>query len=175
MLLLLLLLVVCIETRPLMAQKLPENPNSGTTFELVGDEVGESFAVFVSHHPKAQCVNSTTKTKICYQWEEVSILGLTARPDAGCSPEKHSLAGCAQGLTAFFQGQRLTNLTYAVSGNDKTESVAKLKEKYAHPAIDTPEATIWLSGNSVLSVVVGKATEVTNGPTLITFMIGASS
>jgi hypothetical protein len=60
-------------------------------------------------------------------------------------------------------------------GKDKTEFVAKLKEKYEHPAIDTPEASIWLSGNSILSVVVGKATEAADGPTLITFMIGASS
>jgi len=74
-------------------------------------------------------VNSSAKTKNCYQWEEVSIFGLTARPDAGCSAEKHSLVGCAQGLTAFFQDQRLANLIYACVVRTKTEFVAKLKER----------------------------------------------
>jgi hypothetical protein len=100
---LLIFLLVCIETQPLMAQKLPETPSSGSTFDLGGDQVGESFAIFVSHHPKAQCVNSTAKTRNCYQWEGVSIFGLTARPDAECFPERHSLAGCAQGLNASFR------------------------------------------------------------------------
>ncbi len=96
---------------------------------------------------------------------------MTAHPEAGCSAGKHALTGCAQGITAIFKEQRLTTLTYAVEGSDKSGAVRKLKEKYGQPAIDTPDGTIWMSRTTTLGVVVGKATEGSEGPVLVTFMI----
>jgi hypothetical protein len=144
---------------------------NSTPFELQGEKLGESLATFMSQHPKAQCEDSTKTRKNCYQWADVSIFDLSAHPDPGCSPSKHSSPGCAQGLTAQFTEGRLIMLTYAVAGKDKQPAVASLKKKYHAPVIDTPEGTVWTSGSSTLSVVVGKAAEQADAETLITFMM----
>ncbi len=141
-------------------------------FELQGDKLGESVATFISQHPKAQCEDSTKTRKNCYQWDDISIFGFAAHPEAGCTPSKHSSQGCAQGLSAQFAEGRLIMLSYAVAGKDKQLAVASLKKTYNAPVIDTPEGTIWCGGRgSTLSVVVGKATEREDGETLITFMM----
>jgi hypothetical protein len=116
-------------------------------------------------------VDSSTKTKNCYQWENVSIFDLKAHADAKCSPEKHSADGCVQGLAAMFQDQKLVQLSYAVAGSDKSVVVTRLKEKYGAPAIDTREGTIWMRRSGALSITVGKASENPNSPILIIFMI----
>lgn len=134
-------------------------------------ERGENFSSFVANHPNAKCVDSSTKTKNCYQWENVSIFDLKARADEGCSPEKHSADGCVQGLAARLQEQKLVLLSYAVAGSDKSAVVVKLKQKYGPPAIDTREGTIWMRGNGVFSITLSKASENPSSPTLITFMI----
>lgn len=159
----------------LMTTELSGGPQFGSTsstpFELQGDKLGESLATFIAQHPKAQCEDITRTRKNCYQWVDVSIFGLIAHPPPGCSPATHSSSGCVQGLSAQFTEGRLIMLSYAVLGKDKQAAVASLKKKYAAPVIDTPDGTIWTSGNSTLSVVVGKATEHDNGETLITFMM----
>lgn len=139
-------------------------------FELNNERLGETLSSFQSLHPKARCISSSKSRKDCYQWEEVSIFGLTAHPASTCSPEKHSSADCAEGLTAQFVDDHLVLLIYAVGGNDKKDASAELKKKYGTPAIDTSEATIWMRKRT-LSVVVGKATEGSDGKNLITFMI----
>jgi hypothetical protein len=157
----------------LWAQNQPDSSDP-TSLQLGADKLGESLSSFVSNHPNAKCVDSSTKTKNCYQWENVSIFDMKAHADAGCSPEKHSADGCVQGLAAMFQDQKLVQLSYAVAGSDKSAVVTSLKEKYGAPAIDTREGTIWMRGNGVFSITVGKASENPNSPTLITFMISRS-
>lgn len=145
---------------------------SSTPFELQGDKLGESFAAFISEHPKAQCEDSTKTRKNCYQWDDISIFGFTAHPEPGCNPARHSTPGCVQGLSSQFLEGRLIMLSYAVAGKDKQPAVASLKKKYDAPVVDTPEGTIWSGGgSSTLSVVVGKATEQEDAETLITFMM----
>jgi len=163
-------LTVCVALSVLQAQKPSGPPNSGA-FELADEKLGETFASFVSQHPAARCTDSTANTKDCYQWGDVSIFGMAARPEAGCSLDTHSAARCAQGLTARFEDQRLILLSYAVVAGDKTDSVTILKKKYGNPVMDTPEAAMWISGDDALSVMVRKATEGTEGPTLTKFMI----
>jgi hypothetical protein len=144
--------------------------NRPIDFELNSEKLGETLSSFQSLHSKARCINSSKTRKDCYQWEDVSIFGLTAHPGPTCSPEKHSSADCAEGLTAHCVNDRLILLIYAVGGSDKKDASAELKKKYGAPAIDTSEATIWM-GKGALSVVVGKATEGSEGKSLITFMI----
>jgi hypothetical protein len=139
-------------------------------FELNNERWGETLSSFQSLHPKARCINSSKTRTDCYQWEDVSIFGLTAHPSSTCSPEKRSSADCAEGLTAQFVDDHLVLLVYAVGGSDKRDASAELKKKYGAPAIDTSEATIWM-GKRTLSVVVGKASEGSEGKSLITFMI----
>jgi hypothetical protein len=169
-----ILLLICVAMPSILAstsaQKSAGTPDSGS-LGLQGDTLGESFATFFSHHPKAQCVALSPKTKNCYEWENISIFGMSAHPDAGCSPATHSAPGCVQGMTVAFKDDRLSLLSYAVQGNDKSPAVVMLKKTCGNPSIDTPEATIWVSGNDDLSVVIGKATEGASGPTLVTFMI----
>ena len=154
----------------LWAQNQPDSRDP-TSLQLGVDKLGEGFSSFASNHPNARCVDSSTKAKNCYQWGNVSIFDLKAQADAGCSPERHSADGCVQGLAAMFQDQKLVQLSYAVAGSDKRLVVTKLKEKYGAPAIDTSEGTIWMRGNGVFSITVGKASGNPNSPTLITFMI----
>ncbi|HXJ04287.1 MAG TPA: hypothetical protein VNH65_04265 [Candidatus Acidoferrum sp.] len=143
---------------------------SSVPFELQGDKLGESFATFISQHPKAHCEDSTKTRKNCYQWDDISIFGFTAHPGPGCTPAKHSSPVCVQGLSAQFAEGRLIMLIYAVAGKDKQPAVASLRKEYDAPVIDTPEGTIWLgSGSSTLSVVVGKPVEHEGAETLITF------
>ena len=73
------------------------------------------------------------------------------------------MTGCAQAITAIFKDQRLTTLTYAVEGSDKSGAVRKLKEKYGQPAIDPPDGTIWMSGTTTLSVIVARRRKVLRG------------
>jgi hypothetical protein len=168
-----ILLLIYIGT-PIVSAQTQRGNADPDDFELEGDSLGETLASFISHHPKIRCVDSTVKTKNCYQWEDVSIYGMHAHPDPECSPEKHSLPICAQGLTATFKDQHLAFVSYAVEGTDKTDAVAKLKNKYPNTSMDTREVTIWVGSSGVLSVVVGKATDGTDGPTLVTFMIYAT-
>jgi hypothetical protein len=155
----------------LQAQKTPTLPTVDS-LELAGDQLDETLETFQTKHPKAVCVNSDPKIKNCYQWDDISVYGLTARPAPGCSPKLHSSPGCAQGLTAQFKKGYLTNLVYAVEGTDKSDAVADLKKKYGTPTLDTLQATIWLTSIGMCSVVVGKATEGPEGHILITLMIG---
>jgi hypothetical protein len=156
---------------PVLRAQIQPDPSDPTSLQLAADKLGESFSSFVSNHPNAKCVDSTTKTKNCYEWENVSIFDMKAHAEAGCSPEKHSADGCVQGLAAMFKDQKLVQLSYAVAGSDKSVIVTSLKEKYGAPAIDTREGTIWMRGNGVFSITVGKASENPNSPTLVTFMI----
>ncbi|HXR32942.1 MAG TPA: hypothetical protein VN830_04505 [Verrucomicrobiae bacterium] len=167
----LMILMLCfIETTALPVWN--QSPKqSSEPFELQGDKLGDSLTMFVSKHPKAECMDSTKTRTSCYQWVDVSIFGMTAHPDSGCSLKSYSSAGCVQGLTAQFADHRLILLSYAVVGMDKTEPTSALKKTYGAPLIDTREATIWSRDNATASVVVGKATETNDGPTLVTFVI----
>jgi hypothetical protein len=169
---LVILVLFLIGTHALLALNQFQPPSS-EPFELGSDKLGESLATFVSKHPKAECADSTKTRTNCYQWVEVSIFGMTAHPDPGCSPKNHSSAGCVQGISAQFVDHRLVLLSYAVGGTDKAEATAALKKKFGTPVIDTHEATVWTNGNTTASVVAGKASEANDGPTLITFMMSA--
>ena len=148
-------------------------PPRDEPFELGGDALGENLATFVSNHPKAHCADST-KTRIsCYQWLEISIFGMAAHPDPGCSIKNYSSVGCVEGLSAQFVEQHLVLLSYAVEGKDKTEAIAALKKNFGIPLRDDPVGTTWMSGNTMASVDVGIANGAKNGQSLITLMITA--
>jgi len=142
-----------------------------TTFTLAGDRLGETFASFSSRHPTAQCVESASARKNCYQWAGVSLMGMAAHPSRDCSVKTHTALACLEGLTAQFVDGRLTMLSYAVESADKTHAVDELKKRYGAPKMDTREAVIWSLGNATLSVVVGKASDEPNSPTLLTVAI----
>ncbi len=141
------------------------------SFELEGDSLGESLSSFVSRHPQAQCLTTAPNMTSCYQWSHVSIEDMVAHPDDGCSPQKHSITGCAEGVTAQFRDDHLVLLSYAVEGMDKKAAVAKFKQKYGAPIADDSANTTWLSGNDMLGIAIGRATTGNDGPTLITFMV----
>ena len=166
-----LAVVLLFALSPVLCAQNQTASSDATSLQLGADKLGETFLVFRSNHPNVKCVDSSAKTKNCYEWENVSIFDMKAHADAGCSPEKHSTDGCVQGLAAMFQDQKLAQLSYAVAGSDKNVVVKSLKEKYGAPAIDTRDGTIWMRGNGVFSVTVGKASENPNSPTLVTFMI----
>jgi hypothetical protein len=165
------LILLLFAVLPVLGAQDPPDSGDHTSLQLGADRLGEDFSSFIANHPNAKCVDSSTKTKNCYQWENVSIFDLQAHANEGCSPEKHSADGCDQGLAAMFQDQKLVQLSYAVAGTDKSAVVGKLKEKYGAPSIDTREGTIWMRGNEVFSITLGKASENASSPTLITFMI----
>jgi hypothetical protein len=98
---------------------------------------------------------------------------MLAHPDPGCSLKTYSSNGCVQGLSAQFVNHRLILLSYAVAGTDKAEPTAALKKSFGSPDFDTSKATIWLHGGSLASVAVGKSTEESDGPMLITFVISS--
>ena len=152
------------------SQNAKDNPSTGV-FELQGDKLGDSLDSRLSHHPKAQCIQSTNSRKSCYQWSDVCVFGIAAHADPSCSPEKSFVPTCAQGLIAQLVDGRLNMLTYTVEGKDKTKPVAELKKKYGSTLIDTREGAIWSRGQSTMSVTVGPATENSEGPSLITFLI----
>jgi hypothetical protein len=140
-------------------------------FELGGDKLGEDLKAFVANHPKAQCTDAGKPRVNCYQWADVSILGMTAHPDPGCSLKNASSVHCLQGLSATFLDQRLKLLTYAMAGSDKTEATSLLKKQLGTPTIDTSEATIWTNGNTTASAVVAKGAESGFAENLVTFEI----
>ena len=98
-------------------------------------------------------------------------MGMAAHPGPDCSVKTHSALACVEGLTAQFVDGRLSMLSYAVEGTDKTHAVDELKKRYGPPKIDTREAAIWSLGNATLSVVVGKVSEEPNSPTILTVAI----
>jgi hypothetical protein len=138
---------------------------------LHGDRLGESLTTFVSKHPKAECKDSTETRTNCYQWTDVSIFGMLAQPKAGCSLKTYSTKGCVQGLSAQFVNHRLVLASYAVTGTDKAEPTAALKRTFGSPGFDTTKATIWRRDRSSASMVIGKATEQSDGSILITSVI----
>jgi hypothetical protein len=142
---------------------------------LGDDKLGESLSSFTSLHPNAKCENSTKARSICYQWSEVSIFGMTAHPDPGCSIGNRSSPDCVQGINAQFVNERLISLSYAVEGTDKTDATTALKKRFGNPLFETREATLWSIGKETASVIVGKATERKDGPTLITFLIAVTN
>ena len=125
--------------------------------ELQGDSLGETFAVFMANHPKALCQDVAKTRRDCYQWEEVSIYGLSPRPASDCTPARHARPGCEQGLTAQFYEGYLFMISYAVSGKSKEPAVDFLRKKFSAPVSDTADGTIWAAGNRTLSVVVEKS------------------
>jgi len=125
--------------------------------ELQGDSLGEPLALFMSNHPKALCQDVSKTRRDCYQWDDVSIYGLSPRPDSDCTPARHARPGCEQGLTAQFYQGRLFLLTYAVHGKDKGPAVDFLKKKFSAPVSDSADGTIWSYGSRELSVVVEKS------------------
>src|SRR5258705_7986602 len=143
-------------------------PRDDDPFELGNDQLDENLAAFVSNHPKAQCTDST-KTRInCYQWTEISIFGMSAHPDPGCSVKNYSSVGCVEGLSAQFVNQHLVLLSYAVEGKDKREATAALKKTFGIPELDGPVGTSWSGDNSSMATVdVGKAAGAKNGQNLI--------
>jgi hypothetical protein len=164
--LLTILLLVFIQASVLLAQ-IPYLPPNSVPSELEGNKLGESLESFVSSHPKAQCVATTTTIRSCSQWENISILGMAAHADPACSPEALSSQNCAEGLYALFRDNRLFQISYAVGGTDKSAAVTYFKKNYGKPSIDTPAYTVWKSKERTFSVTVGKLTRKVDEPILI--------
>jgi len=158
---------------PVAKQSAP--PPSAGALELQGDALGESFETFVSQHPKAECDTSQKVRAVCYQWADVAIFGLTAQTGPACSLKKRYAADCIQGITAKFSDRRLVSLVYTVAGLDKSAATAALKTKLGTPAMNSSDGTIWNSGGATASVMVGKASEASDAPILITITISSGS
>jgi len=158
---------------PVAKQAAP--PPSSGSLELQGDKLGESFDTFMVQHPKAQCDTSQTLRAVCYQWADVAIFGLTAFNSPTCSLKKRYAADCMQGITAKFTERRLVSLVYAVAGIDKTTATAALKDKLGAPAMNSSDGTIWNRGDTTASVMIGKASEDHDAPTLITITISTTN
>jgi hypothetical protein len=147
-----------------------ESAGGTGTLELEGDQLGEDLEAFKARHAKAEC-DTTPARGTCYQWADVAISGMRATPGAGCNLKKRYAADCLQGLTARFTEQRLTALSYTVSGADLTEAVAALRKKFGAPTTESRESASWNKGDASLSVVSGKDLQSGSGPTLITIAI----
>jgi hypothetical protein len=150
-------------------------PASSGSLELQGDKLGESLETFISQHPKAECDTSQKPRAVCYQWANVAIFGLTAYNAAGCNLKKRYAADCIQGITAKFTDLRLVSLVYTVAGIDKTEATAALKDKLGTPVMNSSDGTIWNRGDTTASVMIGKASEDRDAPTLITITISTTN
>jgi len=146
-------------------------PSSAGSLELQGDKLGESLETFMSQHPKAECDTSQKPRVVCYQWADVAIFGLTAFNSPGCALKKRYAADCIQGITAKFADRRLMSLVYTVAGIDKTEATAALKNKLGAPVMNSSDGTVWNRGDATASVIIGKASEERDAPTLITITI----
>ena len=157
-----------------VAKQAAPPPSSGS-LELQGDKLGESFDAFVAQHPKAQCDTSQTPRAVCYQWADVAIFGLTAFNSPTCTLKKRYAADCIQGITAKFSERRLVSLVYTVAGIDKTAATAALKDKLGTPAMSSSDGTIWNRGETTASVMIGKASEDHDAPTLITISISSTN
>lgn len=162
---------------PVAKKQLPsveQGPSSGS-LELQGDKLGESPETFLAQHPKAECDKSQKSWITCYQWGDVSIFGLAAQPAAGCNLKKRYAADCLQGLTARFTEQRMISLVYTVAGMDKTVAAAALQKQLGTPTMNSRDGAVWSSGNTTASVVVGKAMEEKDAPSLITISIATTN
>jgi|SRR5271155_5766690 len=153
----------------------PQQAPSSEPYELQGDKLGESVEAFMSQHPEAECDNAQKPRTSCYQWRDVSIFGLSAHAGPGCNLKKRYAADCLQGITARFTDQRLVSIVYTVAGTDKTEAAAALKKKLGAPTMESRDGTVWNSGNANASVVVGKAMEESDAPSLITISISIAN
>jgi hypothetical protein len=162
-----------IPNAPVAKQSAP-SASAGGAFELQGDKLGESVATFTAQHPKAECERSETRTT-CYQWADVAIFGLTAHAGAGCNLKKRYAADCLQGVTAKFTNERLVSLVYTIAGTDKSEAAAELRKKLGTPTLESRTASTWNSGGESASVVVGKMTEESDSPSLITISISTAN
>ncbi len=81
-----------------------------------------------------------------------------------------------QGITAKFTGRRLVSLVYAVAGIDKTTATAALKDKLGAPAMNSMlMARFGIVGDTTASVMIGKASEEHDAPTLITITISTTN
>jgi hypothetical protein len=150
-------------------------PPSSAALELQGDKLGESFDTFMAQHPKAQCDTSQTPRAVCYQWADVAIFGLTAFNSPTCTLKKRYAADCIQGITAKFTERRLVSLVYTVAGIDKSAPTAALQDKLGAPAMNSSDGTIWNRGEATASVMLGKASEERDAPTLITISISTTN
>jgi hypothetical protein len=146
-------------------------PPSSVSFELQGDQLGESLDTFVSQHPKAECDTSQPSRAVCYQWADVAIFGLTAHAATNCTLKKRYAADCLQGITAKFTDRRLVSLAYTLAGTDKAAAIAALKNKFGSPTKNSSEGTIWNKGEATASVIVGEPTETGGSAASITIAI----
>jgi len=142
--------------------------------ELQGDTLGESADAFTARHPKAQCDTSAKPRVTCYQWEGVSIFGMSANASATCNLKKKYAADCLQGLIAKFTSEGLVSLVYTVGGIDKTAATEELKKKFGKPFIESREGTSWNIGDYTASIVITKPTDGLGDTTLITITISGS-
>jgi len=162
---------------PVAKKQVPsaEQGPSSSSHELQGDKLGESPETFMAQHPKAECDKSQKSRITCYQWTDVSIFGLTAQPAPGCNLKKRYAADCLQGITARFMDQRMISLVYTVAGTDKSAAAAALQKQLGTPTMNSRDGAVWSSGNTTASVVVGKAMEEKDAPSLITISIATTN
>jgi hypothetical protein len=153
----------------------PSPPPDSSALELQGDKLGESLETFLAKHPKAQCDDTQKTRTACYQWVDVSIFGISAHPAASCSLKNRYAKTCLEGLNAKFSDHQLIALVYSVVGTDKSAASAELQKKLGKPAIDARDATVWNLADSTASVIVGKATESPDDPTILTVTISRSN
>ena len=150
-------------------------PPDSSALELQGDKLGETLDTFLAKHPKAQCDDTQKTRTACYQWADVSIFGIAAHPAANCSLKNRYAKTCLEGLNAKFSDHQLIALVYSVIATDKSAASAELQKKLGKPAIDARDATVWNLSDSTASVIVGKATESPDDPTILTVTISRSN
>jgi hypothetical protein len=153
----------------------PTAPTDSTALELQGDQLGETLESFLAKHPKAQCDDTQKTRTACYQWADVSIFGISAHPAASCSLKNRYAKNCLEGLNAKFSDHQLIALVYSVVGTDKSAASAELQKKLGKPAINDRDATVWNLGASTASVIVGKASESPDDPTILTVTISRTN
>jgi hypothetical protein len=142
-----------------------------SALELQGDKLGETPEIFQEQHPKAECDKSQNSRITCYQWGDVSIFGLMAQPASGCNLKKRYAVDCLQGLTARFKDGQLVSLVYTVAGSDKTVASDALKKQFGAPTMDTRDGSVWNNRNGTISVVVGKAMQEKDAPSMLTISL----
>jgi hypothetical protein len=153
----------------------PTPPPDSSALELQGDQLGETLESFLAKHPKAQCDDTQKTRTACYQWADVSIFGISAHPAASCSLKNRYAKNCLEGLNAKFSDHQLIALVYSVVGTDKSAASAELQKKLGKPAIDARDATVWNLAASTASVMVGKASESPDDPSILTVTISRTN
>lgn len=133
------------------------NPQSRSRFDLKGDGLGESLAVFKAKHPRAPCHDVSDRVVDCRD-PDASFAGRNPYID---HEKEGDCRNC--GLAAEFLSERLTFISYSVSNmeGDGAPSVfdllaAKFGKPVSHAASkpDGLETALWKNASETLSLLI---------------------